>query len=64
MTPRENFIAFFKKEPYEWTPTSMDYKVFRPTMIPDHIARGMVAQQEPYKGEYGGKDMFGIEWGV
>ena len=62
MTPRENFIAFLKKQPYEWTPTSMDYKLFRPTLIPDHVARGMVCQQEPYTGAYGGKDMFGVNW--
>lgn len=62
MTPRENFIRFLKKEPYEWTPTSLDQLYFRPTMIPDNIARAMVAEQAPYTGEYGGKDLFGVDW--
>jgi len=62
MTPRENFIRFLKNEAYEWTPTNADQLQFRPTLILDHVARGMVAQQTPYTGEYGGKDLFGIDW--
>jgi len=62
MTPRENFIAFLKKEPYEWTPTSMDQLPFRPSMIPDHIARAMVAEQKRWEGAWGGKDLFGVDW--
>ena len=62
MTPRENFIRFLKNEEYEWTPTNVDQLQFRPTLILDHVARGMVAQQNPYTGEYGGKDLFGIDW--
>lgn len=62
MTPRENFIHFLKKEPYEWTPSSMDQLSFRPTMFIDNIARAMVAEQTPYTGEFGGKDLFGVDW--
>lgn len=62
MTPRENFIHFLKHEPYEWTPSTLDMKVFRPSMIPDNIARAMVSEQLPYAGEKGGKDLFGVEW--
>ena len=62
MTPRENFLHFLKNEPYEWTPSSLDQQVFRPSMIPDHIARAMVSEQAPYTGEKGGKDLFGVEW--
>lgn len=62
LTPRENFIRFFRNEPCQWTPTSMDQLQFRPAFIPDHVARGMVVQQEPYTGPFGGKDLFGVEW--
>ena len=62
LTPRENFIHFFKGEPCEWTPSSGDILTFRPAPIPDHVARGMVAQQVPYTGAYGGLDLFGCEW--
>ena len=62
MTPRENFIHFFRNEPHEWTPTNKDQLQFRPTAISDHIARGMVEQQVPYTGAYGGKDIFGVDW--
>lgn len=62
LTPRENFLCFLRKQPYEWTPTNLDMLPFRPAFIPDNVARGMVAQQESYVGDFGGKDMFGVEW--
>ena len=62
LTPRENYIRFLKNEACEWTPTNADQLQFRPTLILDHVARGMVAQQNPYTGSYGGKDLFGIDW--
>ena len=62
MTPRENFVHFLKHEPYEWTPTSADQIYFHPAEIPDHVARAMVFQQEPYTGPKGGKDKFGVDW--
>lgn len=62
LTPRENYIRFLNNEAYEWTPTNVDQLQFRPTLISDHVARGMVAQQNPYTGQFGGKDLFGIDW--
>ncbi|MBR4953113.1 MAG: methyltransferase, partial [Oscillospiraceae bacterium] len=62
MTPRENFISFFKGADYEWVPSNMDQLQFRPAFIPDNVARGFVAQQHNYTGPFGGKDMFGVEW--
>ncbi len=63
LTPRENFLRFFKGEPEEWTPTSSDKLEFAPAFIPDHVARGRVCQQMPFAEEnYGGKDLFGVEW--
>lgn len=62
LTPRENFLNYFKGAPCEWTPTSADQRTFRPAFISDHVARGMVAQQEPYNGPYGGVDIMGCDW--
>ena len=62
LTPRENFIRYLKNEDYAWTPIIDDQQNFRPAMIPDHVARGFVMQQEPYTGAYGGKDLFGCDW--
>lgn len=62
MTPRENFLHFLKREPYEWTPTFADQAYFHPVELPDNVARAMIFQQTPYTGPLGGKDMFGIEW--
>ena len=62
MTPRENFTHFLRHEPYEWTPTSEDMLTFRPAEICENVARGMVDQQAPFAGEYGGKDLFDLDW--
>ena len=62
LTPRDNFIQYLKNEKYEWTPSNVDQLPFRPVLIKDNVARAMVAQQNPMVGEYGGKDMFGIDW--
>lgn len=62
MTPRENFIHYLKDEPYEWTPTNLDIRYFRPQEICENVARGMVNQQTPFAGEYGGLDLFGCDW--
>ncbi len=62
MTPRENFIHFLRGEPYDWVPSNLDILQFRPAFIPDHVARGFVAQQNPYSGPYGGADLLGVEW--
>lgn len=62
ITPRENMIRFFKGEPCEWTPSIFDQQYFSPALIPDHVVRGLVIQQEPYNGGFGGFDMFGVDW--
>lgn len=62
LTPRENFIRFFKNEPYERIPTNLDTKLFAPVFIPSNVARGLIAQQQPYTGPVGGKDLFGVDW--
>ena len=62
MTPKENFLHFLKREPYEWTPTFADQQYFHPQEIPDHVARAMIYQQTPYDGPKGGKDKFGVDW--
>ncbi len=63
MTPRENFLHFFNKEPFEWIPTNCDRVDFCPELYPDNVARGLVFQQESFPAErFGGKDMFGVEW--
>lgn len=62
ITPRENMLRFFRNEPCEWTPNNLDQHSFRPALVPDHAVRGMVMQQEPFTGEYGGLDMFGVDW--
>ena len=61
LTPRENYLRFLRNEECEWTPTSLDQQAFRPTIVPDNICRGFVSQQQPYAGEYGGKDIFGCD---
>ena len=62
LTPRDNFVNFLKGEPFEWTPTTVDQLSFRPAFYPDHVARGMVQEQEPYTGAFGGLDILGCEW--
>ena len=62
MTPKENFTHFLKREPYEWTPSTEDLVQFRPEEICENVARGMVVQQNPCSKEYGGKDLFGLDW--
>lgn len=61
-TPRENYIRFFKDEPVQWAPVNTGLKAFMPAFVPENVARGAVAQQEPYTGEYGGPDWFGVNW--
>lgn len=61
-TPRENLIHFFRDEPVEWKPVSTDMLNFLPEFVPEYIARGTVAQQKPFTGQYGGPDWFGVNW--
>lgn len=62
LTPRENFIRYLKNEDYVWTPSNVDQLPFRPALIKDNVARAFVTEQKRYTGEFGGKDMFGVDW--
>ena len=63
LTPRENFIRFFKNEPVEWMPSSQDLLRFNPDILIENIARGGVNEARSYSiDQYGGKDMFGVPW--
>ena len=63
ITPRENFIRYFKNEPTEWRPSGFDYLQFAPQEICENVARGFVNQQEPFPREkFGGRGFFGIDW--
>lgn len=63
MTPRENFLSFFKDGSNEWIPTSMDLQRFTPFEHPDNRARGLVRQQLPVdESQFGGRDWLGVDW--
>ena len=63
LTPRENFIRYFRGEPTEWMPNSTDYKQFAPEEVIENIVRGFVAQQDPFPREkFGGRGYFGVNW--
>lgn len=63
ITPRENSIlAHAHKQPC-WMLTDMESRMFCPSIIPDHRARGYVTEAEKLsEEEFGGPDMFGVEW--
>ncbi len=59
---REANEALFKREPY-WQMTCRDQAMFSPMVNPDNIARGFIFEARQLDiSQYGGKDMFGIEW--
>ena len=61
-TMREANVALMKKEPY-WQLTAYDQQLFSPMVNPDAVARGFVFEARTMDiKDYGGKDMFGIEW--
>lgn len=63
LTPRENFLRFFRNEPVQWMPSSRDLLRFNPGIYKDNIARGMVNEERQYKIEdFGGKDFFDVPW--
>ncbi|MFC1839265.1 uroporphyrinogen decarboxylase family protein [Thermodesulfobacteriota bacterium] len=62
VTPKEACRALINKDPV-WQVTPIDISMFNPRIIPDNIARALVIEANPLKREeFGGKDMFGIEW--
>ncbi len=61
-TMREAVQALLKKKPY-WMLNGMYQTLFSPKLNPDNIARGQVFEAEMIDmKDFGGKDMFGIEW--
>ena len=62
ITPRENMLRFFSGRETEWLPSSLDVKRFLPEFISDNVARGLISQQKPFGGAFGGRDWFGVEW--
>ena len=63
-TMREAVLATYRREPY-WQITGMSASMFSPKVNPDNIARGFVFEagmRDLSTKDYGGKDMFGIEW--
>ncbi len=62
VSPKKAYIAAMKKEPI-WQVTNVESQMINPRIIPDNIARALVVDADPLKREeFGGKDMFGIEW--
>ena len=60
---REGILATYNREPY-WTISSFT-SMFSPKVNPDNIARGFVYEagaRDMTTKDYGGPDMFGIEW--
>lgn len=66
VTAKEGVKAMYRREPV-WQITtfaSPEMKTFTPSIIRDSVARGIVLEgpvlEQPI--EFGGKDMFGVEW--
>ena len=70
--PLYDFPVSIRKAAYElymnkqgiWESTDCEMGNFTPSVIPDNIARGFIFEGGPKipKEQYGGKDMFGVEW--
>ena len=62
VTMKEGYKALLNKKPI-WQITGVEDTLFCPKVIPDNVARGQVFEAEAMPAsEFGGKDMFGIEW--
>ena len=61
ITPKENLRRFINGNAL-WMPQYKDNKVFSPRIYKENVCRGFVMEGIPYTGDFGGKDMFGIEW--
>ena len=48
LTPRENFIRYFKNEPTEWMPSGTDYLQFAPEEVSENVSRAFISQQKPF----------------
>lgn len=62
VTPKEAYKATMRREPI-WQITGVEASFFTPRVYPDNVARAFVFESTPLpREEFGGKDMFGIEW--
>ena len=63
VTPREGFIAAYKREPL-WLLNGTESLMFAPKVNPDNISRAFVFDKTefPNAEQGGGFDMFGIDW--
>ncbi len=62
-TPKEAYLSAIRDKKPVWQPTNVEVKLFCPKVFPDNVARAYVLEAEPLpREEFGGKDMFGIEW--
>lgn len=63
VTTREAVVSsYVDKEPL-WIFSGAESSFFCPSVIPDHVARGLVVEGVPLPRErFGGKDMFGVNW--
>jgi len=62
VSAKEAIFSLYRKQGL-WMPNTSEIGIFCPAVIPDDIARGFVFEElkMPIE-EYGGKDMFGVEW--
>ncbi len=60
--PKEAYLGLINKKPI-WQVTSIESTAFCPSIFPDNVARAFMIEANPLpRDQYGGKDMFGIEW--
>ena len=61
---KENFWRLTRGDNPLWMPHTKEFMIYTPSCIPDCWARGAVSKPGPPipSEQYGGKDMFGIEW--
>ena len=63
VSARDNLLATLTGEPPLWMHHQTERLMFNPSLIPDCIARGFVAEGKPFDfRKFGGKDMFGVTW--
>ena len=64
ITPKENMELFIKGEKPLWMPSFYEIKMFDPRVLPDNVARALVADGEgPCRPDsVFQKDIFGVEW--
>lgn len=63
VTPKENLLALYRKELPLWVPQFCEIKPFGPRVLPENQVRGMVLEANRMApSEFGGPDMFGVEW--